>query len=353
VDIGNADVALGLTEMSATIVDAPEVSIGPASANEGEWAVFDVFLDAPSTADITFMLQFANDTATMGADFNTADTGPYTFLAGETTTTVPVEIYAGDGGDAAVEVFVITVISPTNATISENNSGLGYITDMDPPRVFCDGDATGFEGGNVTFAINLSWTSEVDVSFEVDYFDGTAVRAGVDYDDSNGGPFIVPAGQTSVAVPVPTTVDGVPERTLEDFSILVHNPVNGVLGLPLSATGYIEDIDQPRITIPTPELTVEGGDLLFDIHLDRATSVPVFFHLEWEPGSTQGASDFVLPTSAALSMMPGTTDTTVTITTIDDGNFEGQEAFILRLANPVNAILGSPFENTGVINDND
>ncbi len=353
VDIGNADVALGLTRMNATIVDAPEISIGSASADEGEWATFNVSLDAASTADVTFMLQFANDTATMGSDFNTADVGPYTFTAGQTITSVPVEIYGGDGGDAAVEVFVVTVVSPTNATVSENNSGLGYITDMDPPEIFCAGDATGLEGENVEFTVNLSWTSEVDVSFEVNYVDGTAVRAGVDYDDGNGGPFIVAAGQTSVTVPVPAVLDGLPERTLEDFSILIHSPVNGVLGLPLSATGYVRDVDQPQLTIPAPQLTVEGGDLVFGIHMDRATAVPVFFNLEWEAGSTQGADDFVPPTTAQLSMMPGTTDTTVTITTVDDALFEGQEAFILRLANPVNAELGTPFENTGVINDND
>lgn len=353
VNVGNADVAMGLVEMNATIVDAPQISIGSASANEGEWAIFDVFLDAPSTADITFLLQFANDTATMGADFNIADVGPYTFLAGETATTVPVEIYGGDGGDATVEVFVITVVTPTNATVSEDNSGLGYITDMDPPEIFCAGDATGLEGENVEFTINLSWTSEVDVSFEVDYFDGTAVRAGVDYDDSDGGPFTVPAGQSSIVVPVPAIADGIPETTLENFSILVHSPVNGVLGLPLSAVGHIEDADQPELTIPNPVLGVEGDDLVFDIHMDRATAVPVFFSLEWEVGSTQGGNDFLPPPSSLLSMMPGTTDTTVTITTIDDTLFEGQEAFILRLADPVNAVLGTPHENTGVISDND
>lgn len=353
VDIGNADVALGLRVMEATIVDAPEISIGSASANEGDWALFDVFLDAPSTAEITFMLQFANDTATMGDDFNIADVGPHTFLAGETTTTVPVEIYAGDGGDATVEVFVITVVTPTNATVSENNSGLGYITDMDPPEIYCAGNATAQEGRDVEFTVNLSWTSEVDVSFEVDYFDGTAVRAGVDYDDSNGGPFTVLAGQTAVIVPVPTVADGSPELSQEDFSILIHTPTHGIMGSPLSATGFIVDIDQPELTIPAPALTVEGGDLVFGIHMDRPTAVPVFFSLDWDAGSTQGAGDFVPPTTAQLSMMPGTTDTTVTISTIDDGVFEGPEAFILRLADPINAVLGMPFENTGVINDND
>ncbi len=41
------------------------------------------------------------------------------------------------------------------------------------------------------------------------------------------------------------------------------------------------------------------------------------------------------------------------VPTLDDGVHENQEAFIIRVANPVNAVLGNPFETTGFINDDD
>ncbi len=353
-NISNANVALGVVDLEATIVDAPELSIGSAAADEGEIAIFDVFLDAPSTADIQFNLQFANDSATMGADFDNTATGPYTFLAGETATTVPVEFYAGDGGDAAIEVFVITVVSPTNATVSADNSGLGTITDMDPPELSWAGDATGLEGENVEFIVNLSWSSEVEVMFNVNFIDGTAVRAGIDYDDSFTGPFVVPAGATTFTVPVPAIADGGPEWTLEDFTVMLNSPVDAVLGMPISATGYVEDADQPELTIPLGATATEGDNMHFTVHLSEQTIVPVFFRLGYDQGSTDGISDFIPPSSALLSMMPGTVDTTITIITVEDFEHENQEAFILQLAiDPVNAVLGTPFENNGVIMDDD
>ncbi len=353
-NISNANVALGVVDLEATIVDAPELSIGSAAADEGQIAIFDVFLDAPSTADIQFNLQFANDSATMGDDFDISATGPYTFLAGETATTVPVEIFAGDGGDAAIEIFVITVVSPTNATVSADNSGIGTITDMDPPELSWDGDATGLEGENVDFILNLSWTSEVEVNFSVDFTDGTAVRAGIDYDDSFGGPFVVPPGATTFTVSVPAIADGGPEWTLEDFTIMLHTPVNAVLGMPIVATGYIEDADQPELTIPSGATATEGDNMHFTIHLSEQTIVPVFFRLGYDQGSTNGISDFIPPSNALLSMMPGTVDTTITIITVEDGVHENQEAFILQLsADPTNAVLGNPYENNGVIIDDD
>lgn len=353
-NISNANVALGVVDMEATIIDAPELSIGSAAADEGQTAIFDVFLDAPSTADIQFNLQFANDSATMGDDFDVTATGPYTFLAGETATTVPVEIFAGDGGDAAVELFVITVVAPTNATVSADNSGIGSITDMDPPELSWAGDATGLEGENVEFTVNLSWSSEVEVNFNVNFIDGTAVRAGIDYDDSFVGPFVVPAGATTFTVLVPAIADGGPEWTYEDFTIMLNTPVNAVLGMPISATGFVEDADQPELTIPVGATATEGDNMQFTIHLSEQTIVPVFFRLQYDQGSTDGISDFIPPTTALLSMMPGTVDTTINIITVEDGVHENQEAFILQLAaDPSNAVLGVPFENNGVIVDDD
>ncbi len=353
-NLSGANVALGVMDLEAIIIDAPELSIGSAAANEGETAIFDVFLDAPSTADIQFNLQFANDTATMGADFDNTATGPYTFPAGQVATTVPVDFYAGDGGDAATEVFVITVVDPVNATVSADNSGLGTITDMDPPILSWSGNATGLEGDNVNFTLDLSWSSEVEVEFMVNFIDGSAARAGIDYDDSFIGPFVVPAGATSYTVPVPAVADGGPELTFEDFTIMLNSPVNSVLGMPISATGFVEDGDQPELTIPVGATAVEGNALQFTIHLSEQTIVPVFFHLEYDYGSTQGSSDFIAPTTGVFSMMPGTVDTTVTIFTVEDTVHENQEAFILRLAEgTTNCVRAIPYEANGVINDDD
>lgn len=354
ISVGAANVALGVYRIQATILDAPELSIAGDAVNEGETAHFTVSLDAPSTADVRFVVQYASDTATAGADFATTNTGPFTIPAGSLTADVAVAVTAGDGGDASVEEFVATIITPTNATLSPFNSAIGTIYDMDPPELSWHGPASAQEGSPVEMVVDLSWASEVDIRFEVVFTDGTAARSSIDYDDSNTGPFTVPAGQTSYIVYVPTIADGLPELAAEDFTVTLTAPVESVLGAPVTETGYVLDADQPALTIPAGDTTTEGGDLFFTVHLSQPTIVPVFFGLEYDDGSTQGATDYDASNVGPFSMMPGTTDTTITVITFDDAEFENQEAFIVRIApDPVNAVRGDPLEANGTIDDDD
>lgn len=354
INISGANVALGVNQLSATIVDAPELRIAGNATSEGVPANFLVSLDAPSTAPITFRVQFASGTATAGTDFANSGTGPFTIPAGSLTTNVSVPITAGDGGDAAIEDYIVTLISPTNATIGPFNSAVGTIVDMDPPVLSWAGTAAAAEGSDIQFTVNLSWASEVGVKFRVAFTDGTAVRAGIDYDDTNAGPFTVPPGAVNYTVSVPTTADGQPELAAEDFTVTLVSPVDAVIGTPAATTGFVLDGDQPELTIPAGDTVIEGNDLSFTVHLSQPTIVPVFFALEYDNGSTQGASDFDASNTGPFSMAAGTTDTTITVVTFDDAEFENQEIFIVRLAaDPTNAVLGAPFEANGAIDDDD
>ncbi|MBU8869608.1 MAG: hypothetical protein KOO60_01920 [Gemmatimonadales bacterium] len=354
ISISNANVALGVTDLSATIIDAPELEITGAATSEGTPADFLVSLDETSTAIVQFMVQLASGTATAGADFPTGGTGPYSIAAGSLTTIVPVPATAGDGGDAAVEDFIVTLITSTNATMGPFNSAVGTILDMDPPELSWAGSASAVEGSDIQLMVSLSWSSEVDVQFELTFTDGTAARSGIDYDDSDTGPYTVPPGAVNYVIPVPTTADGAPELTAEDFTVTLHSPVDAVIGSPDTATGTVLDGDQPELTIPAGDTVIEGGDLFFTVHLSQQTIVPVFFNLEYDNGSTQGATDFDATNTGQFSMAAGTVDTTITVHTFGDVEHENQEAFIVRLAtDPVNAVLGDPLEANGVIDDDD
>ncbi|TFG88873.1 MAG: hypothetical protein E4H17_01640, partial [Gemmatimonadales bacterium] len=353
-NIANANVALGVSNLAAVILDAPELGITGTATSEGTPAEFLVSLDETSTAPIQFRVQFASGTAIVGADFNSGGTGPFTIPAGALTTNVPVPTTAGDGGDAAVENFIITLITPTNATLGPFSSAVGTIADMDPPELSWAGSASATEGGNIQFTVQLSWFSEVGVQFELAFTDGTAARAGIDYNDAGTGPYTIPPGVLDYVVWVPTTADGAPELATEDFSVTLHSPVNAVIGSPATATGYVLDGDQPELTIPAGDTVVEGSDLHFTVHLDPQTIVPVFFNLEYDNGSTQGAADFDASNIGPFSMAAGTADTTITVPTVGDLDHENQEIFIVRVtADPVNAVRGVPFEANGVIDDDD
>jgi hypothetical protein len=353
VTIANANCALGVVSLEATIVDAPELSITGDSVLEGEVAWFTVTADAASTADIQFNVQHASDTAVSGVDFSDANTGPFTIAAGQTSVQVPVPTTAGDGGDNATESFFVTIINPTNATNSPFNSAVGQITDGDPPLLTWAGTASAVEGDDIIMTVNLSWTSGAPIQFSVQYTDGTAARLGIDYDDSSTGPFTVAPGNLTYQLAVPTSVDGLPELSAEDFTVTLLNPVNAVIGTPSFTTGYVLDADQPELSFTMGQTAVEGGDLTFTVQLSQVTPVPVSFEVQYDNGSTQGAVDFVSTNVGPFTINPGNATTTVTVATVDDADLEGVESFIIRVANPVNAILGNDFEASGTIIDND
>jgi hypothetical protein len=353
VTIDNANCALGVVSMNATIVDAPELSITGDSVLEGETCYFTVTADAASTADMTFSVQHSSGTAITGIDFSDADTGPFTIPAGDTTIQVAVPTVAADGGDNALEEFYLTLITPVNATNSPFNSATGQITDGDPPELTWAGTSSAVEGDDIIFTVNLSWLSTANVEFSVTYTDGTAARLGIDYDDSATGPFVIPPGNLTYQVAVPTTVDGLPELSSEDFTITMHTPVNATLGAPTFTTGYVLDGDQPELNFQADQVAVEGGTLTFVVELSTVTTVPVFFDVEYDNGSTQGAGDFDASNVGPFSIAAGSTTATVTVGTVDDAVLEGVESFIIRVANPVNAVQGAGFEASGTINDND
>lgn len=353
VTIGNANCALGVVSLEATIVDAPELSITGDDVLEGETAYFTVTADAASTADQRFYVQHSSGSAISGIDFSTAVTGPFTIAAGQTTYQVPVATVAGDGGDNAVEEFYVTLVNPANATNSPFNSAVGTITDGDPPALSWAGTASAVEGDPIIFTVNLSWLSTANVQFRVTFTDGTAARLGIDYDDAATGPFTVPPGNLFYQVAVPTIVDGLPELSAENFTITLHSTVNATVGTPSFTTGYVLDGDQPELSFQLDQTGVEGDVLTFTVQLSQATTVPVSFNIEYDNGSTQGAGDFDAGNTGPFTIAVGATTATVTVNTVDDAVLEGVETFIIRVADPVNAVLGAGFEAAGTIGDND
>ncbi len=352
--LANANVALGVIALDLTVVDAPELSIAAAPAVvEGAAATFPVTLDAPSTAPVSFRVQFSSATASIVSDINPAGTGPFTIPAGAVTVNVPVPTIAGDGGDLASETFTTTLISPANATLSGFNAATGTIIDGDPSPLSFAGDAFAVEGADIVFTVQAAWTSEAPIQFSVQFTNGTAAGSGIDYVSAGTGPFTIPAGQPSVTVSVPTVDDAGPELAAETFTIRIVSPVNAVAGAAPQATGSVLDGDQPVLTIAAGPAVVEGGTLSFTVSMDRQTIVPVTFDVDFLDGSTQGAADFTAPAGPWM-LAPGTTSVVITVPTVPDAVHENQEILVARLAaGPVNAVVGAPSEANGVIDDDD
>ncbi len=135
--ISNADTgAPGTLTGTGTITDndtAPTISIAAATPiTEGQPAVFNVTLSAPSGLNATFNVNTTAGSA-VAADFTGLTNSPGTITAGSTSTTFSVTT-ADDALAESAETFTAAISSLVNASAG-TTSALGTINDNDPPPV--------------------------------------------------------------------------------------------------------------------------------------------------------------------------------------------------------------------------
>ncbi len=163
---------LGDAEGVGTINDddaEPTLSVGDVTVTEGNAgttaATFTVGLSAVSGRDVTVAYATANDSAVAPADYAAAS-GSLTFVAGETSKTVTVNVN-GDVLDEANESFFLNLTGPLHATLADGQAA-GTITDDDPAPALSIDDVTQLEGApNATFTVTLSPASGQPVTVEL------------------------------------------------------------------------------------------------------------------------------------------------------------------------------------------
>ena len=148
----------------------------------------------------------ADGTAVAPGDYSAAS-GTLTFLSGETTQTVSVNVN-GDALDEEDETYTVELSNATNATVADRTS-LGTITDDDPLPALSVNDVTVTEGErrhevDATFTVGLDkLTADRAVDFAT--ANGTAA-APADY-AATGGTLTFTAGQTTKQVTVQVNGD--------------------------------------------------------------------------------------------------------------------------------------------------
>ncbi len=248
-------------DVTLTITDddgAPTVSVGDATAvTEGN--------DTSATTDMTFRVTLSavsgrvvtvpytlTGTATADDDYTDPATKSVTIAAGQTTAdiTIPVK---GDTIDEPNETVIVTLGSPTNATVSTTagaGTGTGTITDDDGAPTVSVGDATAVTEGNdtsattdMTFRVTLSAVSGRVVT--VPYtLTGTAT-ADDDYTDPATKSVTIAAGQTTADITIPVKGDTIDEPN-ETVIVTLGSPTNATVSTTAGAgtgTGTITDDD--------------------------------------------------------------------------------------------------------------
>jgi probable HAF family extracellular repeat protein len=209
---------------SISVADAPAVTEGNAGTGA---ATFTVTLSAASTQTITVAYATGNDTATAGSDYQAA-TGTLTFAPGEISKTITVPVI-GDRLSEPNEMFVVTLSSPTNATIG-GSQAVGTIVD-DEPRISI-GNVTKKEGNGkkttlFTFTVTLSAAYDQAVTMSFRTVNGTATTSDNDYIPKTGTLTFAP-GETTKTITIEVRGDSKREANETFYLDLFGASVNSL-----------------------------------------------------------------------------------------------------------------------------
>ena len=335
----------------------PELSISSVSLPEGDSGTivfaFTVSLSQAGVDEIQVDYATSDGTALAGNDYSETR-GTLTFAPGEISKSVGVTVN-GDTLHEVEETFLLTLSNPVNAALGTPSQGTGTISNDDAAPTLTINDAAVTEGNsrtvNAVFNVTLSPASGQEVT--VDYATADATATGSDY-VAGSGKLTFAAGQTSQTITVAVIGDTLNEAD-ESFHVTLSNPVNAVLGTVFQGTGSISNDDAAPILTINDAAVAEGNsgtvNAVFVVTLNPASGQEVTVDYATADGTATG-SDYVAA-SGELTFAAGQTSQTITVAVIGDTLNEADESLHVTLSNPVNAVLGTVFQGTGTISNDD
>ncbi|WP_440880723.1 Calx-beta domain-containing protein [Tenacibaculum sp. C7A-26P2] len=336
---------------SGTITDlgdnAPTISIDDITVAEGSTANFTATLSHPSQYDVTFDVSTSDGSATAGDDYTAQSSQSYTILAGSTVVTIPVVTINDTTYEPTNETYTVTMSNvsigstPAEAITTTDLVGSGTITDLgdSAPTISID-DITVAEGSTANFTATLSHPSQYDVTFDVSTSDGSAT-AGDDYTAQSSQSYTIPAGSTTVTIPVVTTEDSTYEPTNETYTVTMSNvsigstPAEAITTTDLVGSGTITDLGDSAPTISIDDITVaEGSTANFTATLSNAAQYDVTFDVNTSDGSATAGDDYTAQSSVLYTILAGSTTVTIPVVTINDTTYEPtNETYTVTMSN--------------------
>lgn len=358
-------VAIGTIQNDDVEGGTPALTINNRTSLEGAEGVtsqqtFTVTLsEAPGTGEtVTVAFATADGSgatgATAGQDY-TATMGTLTFMEGETTKTIPVDIL-GDDLDESNETYTVVLSNATDATIT-SGTGTGTITDDDPRPSISIGDVTVVEGDTGTVDADLTVTLTAASSFDVTATVGSVAGTATAADDYGTVPtqVVIPAGNTTATVTVPVNGDTLFEAN-EKFAVTLTSADNATLGDASGAVTITNDDTAPTLSIA--DVTVNEGNTIaknvpFTITLSEASGLQTTVDVDTVDGTATQPDDYTLLMTTVV-IEAGQTSGTATVRVEGDTDVEPDEDFGVTLSNPVNATIAEGGgEATGTIVNDD
>lgn len=316
--VAGAGYLLGTDPIGTTTIiddDLPELRLsGSTTLAEGDTGVLTVVADQPPVRAMQVVLSTTGD-ATPGKDYRSV-LPVVTFPAGALSVTFPVNTLTDDVIENDERVVVSLAPSAGNYRVGPSSVAVVTITqataDSALPIVTLRPTATHVkEGVAVPATVSIDRPLVDDLVLLLTYT-GTAVL-GEDY--APLGRVVIPAGQTSLALQIPTVQDD----RVEPDKVLTVGLTSGryLLGSPSTASITIESDDLPKLTLLGDGGSIsQGGGTTFTIVADQAPTKDISVTFSAVGTATPG-QDFDALVGSAL-LRAGETTLVVPLLTIDD-----------------------------------
>ncbi|NOZ75421.1 MAG: hypothetical protein GXO90_08620, partial [FCB group bacterium] len=364
VELSNpTNAGLGTTTLyTYTITDndaTPQIDFSSATGSVAEnagTASITVVLNAVSGLDAAVNYAVTGGDATGGGTDYTLASGIATVTAGSNSTTIDVNI-TDDSMDERDETLVISLSSPTNATIGPDTTLTLTITDNDNPvKIAFSSSSSSVTENTSPSAVTVSLSAVSGVTTSVDYSvtDGTATGSGTDYTLS-AGTVSIPPGDLSTTFDVSINDDNLDEDN-ETVIITLANPDSADLGTRTNFTlTILDNDDSPTIQLSSSTSSASEGDgsTTFQLELSAISGRDVMVDHVYTENEALGAGvDFTLSVGTD-TISAGSLTSIFTLSLVDDALDEDDETMRVDIQNPVNASLGTNQSNTLTITDND
>lgn len=334
------------------IVDGGETSVGPI----GITGRFRISLSNPVDEDTTVTFATLTGSATESTDYQSVGT---IAVIPEGQTTVNVDIVPiNDSVVEGAETVVLTLSASTNSASPSVTTNLTpatlTIVDNDSSVLTVTGGSVSESVGTADFTLSLSSPSATDTTIEYSLA-GSASPGGVDYTDTVGGSTVIPAGSTSVLIPI-TIVDDLLVEGTEDIQLEITSVNTPVTGLGASGTIEIADDDSAEVqVIPLSPSVGEASNAGYLVYLDTVAAADTTVTVNLSGDAAAGV-DYIGGTVRTVVIPANAISANLVIDVIDDSLVEPNETLVATVTGVTGTgsiSLGTALAGTVTIVDND
>jgi diadenosine tetraphosphate (Ap4A) HIT family hydrolase len=340
-------------KVTVTILGLPTVSIGDASGLEGSAGTssfgFKISLSVATLNTVTVDWSTSDGSATLANNDYVAASGTATFLPGETSQTISVDVN-GDLKFEGDETFHVNLSNASSATIGDGQ-GDGTISNDDGTPTVSIADAPAASEGNsgtkvFKFPVTLSNTSGSQILVLYSTQDGTATTANGDYQAKTDTLKIAPkAASDTIRINV---VGDTRLENDETFFVNLTSAVGATIGTAQGTGTILNDDGLPQIQVTSGNTAAQGknegnsGKTAFPIQIslvgaNALATVEADWHTE-DDAATLANNDYQAA-SGHVTFAPKATTATITVFINGDVTREDWETLAIVLTNPVNATL--------------